>query len=377
MVPLDKMKSVAEADAYINRWLHEGCTIKEIARKVVNSPPMLAMLLCKSAYDEVGWAIIKQAGELMSRMPQDDMDDFFPPYEGGDDTRTVTIKTQPRDLVDQETGKTIKLDPFDSTILGHGIPNYALDPEQFGGEDFPPLVTDEEQALLDSLARQQDADQLPPVKPTEDKTFNVFLDGKGVADGFDRDEAWIQTHSGRRFNPTKPNPDAIVIQDVAHALSMQCRFSGHCKYFYSVAQHSVLVSYICDHKDALWGLLHDASEAYLVDVPRPLKRSGKFQAYIDFEHVMQEAICRRFGLPFQEPPSVKKADTILLVTEARDLMSPLHSDWEDIMDPLPFKIEPWDHDKAKDMFMKRFFELTTGDSAKLHYDHYLKYRDQL
>jgi uncharacterized protein len=280
------------------------------------------------------------------------------------------------------------LDPFDTTLLGGGIPNFVLDPKSVP-QNYPPLASDQEIAAMNQFyeehpklhketvedLREHNKRAVEP--PPEKKDRTVFYDGLGFGQGYDRGAAWIQTHSGRRFTPTNPHVDAIVIQDISHALSMQCRFSGHCKKFYSVAQHSVLVSYICDSQDALWGLMHDASEAYLVDVPRPLKRSGKFQAYIDFEEKMQEAICRRFGLPLQEPPSVKRADTLLLATEARDLMSPLHHDWEQPVEPLPFAIDPWDHDKAKDMFMKRFFELTTGDSAKHHYEHYLKYRDQL
>jgi uncharacterized protein len=292
-----------------------------------------------------------------------EMDDAFPPYDGGSATRTV--KSQPRDYVDQDTGKTVKLDPFDSTLLGNGIPNYALDPKSFT-EEFPPLATPDEVKAINEAMKSLDAQK---------GSRSVFHEGLGMSNGFDKDSAWIQTHSGRRFNPTKPNPDAIVIQDIAHALSMQCRFSGHCREFYSVAQHSVLVSYICDSQDALWGLMHDATEAYLVDLPRPLKRSGKMQSYIDFEAVMTEAICRRFALPFKEPPSVKRADTVLLATEARDLMSPLHPDWIQPVEPLPFKIEAWDHNKAKDMFMKRFFELTGAD--KHSYEHYLKHRDVL
>lgn len=305
----------------------------------------------------------------------DDMDDDFPPYSDGD--------------------ITVSIDPFDTRLLGRDIPNYALDPKQFKADDFPPLATPEQLDELDRLVKDEEARRVRTLqgyikdeaaKQEAIYSRSVFYEGKGLESVSDPDSSWIQTHSGRRFNPLKPNPDAIVVQDVAHALSMQCRFSGHCREFYSVAQHSVLVSYICDHKDALWGLLHDATEAYLVDVPRPLKRSGKLQGYIEIEAVMQEAVCRRFGLPFAEPPSVKRADTILLATEARDLMSPLHSDWKQPVEPLPFKIEAWDHDKAKDMFMKRFFELTTGpaagslpgsSSADHHYQHYLKYRDVL
>ncbi len=263
-----------------------------------------------------------------------------------------------------------RLDPFDTTLLGTGIPNYVVDPTCL--DSLPPLATPGE---LEAMNKFYEEHPTLVTDMPEKHSENVFHQGTGIEKGFDKEAAWIQTHSGRRFNPTNPNPDAIVIQDIAHALSMQCRFSGHCRKFYSVAQHSVLVSYICDSADALWGLMHDASEAYLVDVPRPLKRSGKFQAYIDFEHQMQEAVCKRFGLTLQEPPSVKMADTILLATEARDLMSPLHPDWIQSADPLPFKIEAWDHDKAKDMFMKRFFELTGASPSS--YEHYLKYRDKL
>ena len=267
-------------------------------------------------------------------------------------------------------GNKPSLDPFDTSLLGSGVPNYVLDPASFS-KNLPPLATSEEiEAMNKFYTEHETAIKNGP------HTRSVFYEGEGTSKGYDPNADWIQTHSGRRFNPLKPNPNAIVIQDIAHALSMQCRFSGHCREFYSVAQHSVLVSYICNEEDALWGLLHDASEAYLVDVPRPLKRSGKFDAYIEFESVMTEAVCRRFALPFKEPPSVKKADTILLATEARDLMSPLHSDWQQPVEPLPFKIEAWDHQKAKDMFMKRFFELSVGDS-KLHYEHYLRYKDVL
>lgn len=245
--------------------------------------------------------------------------------------------------------------------------NMVLDPDSFGGEDFPPIVTPEIQQSLDELyANHPHLKQ--EVRPA--KSDSVFEKGDYV---FNPEDAWIQTYSGRRFTPTNPNPDAVVIQDIAHSLSMQCRFSGHTKRFYSVAQHSVLVSYTCNHEDALWGLLHDASEAYLVDVPRPLKRSGKFDAYLEFEQKVQEAICKRFGLVPSEPPSVKRADMLLLATEARDLMSPLRSDWVQPVEPLPFKIDPLSPQDAKNLFMKRFFELNHMPGA---YQHYLSYESK-
>src|SRR5271165_7548492 len=83
---------------------------------------------------------------------------------------------------------------------------------------------------------------------------------------------WIQTYTGRVMYPLDPRPEEINIIDIAHALSNLCRFTGHVRTFYSVAEHSVRVSQHCDPKDALWGLLHDASEAYLADMSRPMKR---------------------------------------------------------------------------------------------------------
>lgn len=90
---------------------------------------------------------------------------------------------------------------------------------------------------------------------------------------------WIRTFTGKRFYPLKPTIEDIDILDIAHALSNQCRFSGHSKWHYSVGQHSVYVSQVVrslggSPTDIMWGLLHDASEAYLVDLPTPVKRQA-------------------------------------------------------------------------------------------------------
>lgn len=256
-------------------------------------------------------------------------------------------------------------------LFDNNVENDDEFPDWIDPESIKPIVTPEEEAVIKKFYDEHP--QLKADKESVDRSIQAATGGGVFTTGeykFNPDDAWIQTYSGRRFTPTNPNPDAIVIQDISHALSMQCRFSGHVKRFYSVAQHCVLVSYICDSEDALWGLMHDATEAYLVDVPRPLKRSGQFNAYLEFEYKMQLAICKRFGLPEKEPVSVKKADTILLATEARDLMSPLHPDWAQPCDPLPFKIDPLPQQEAKDLFMKRFFELTGHTGG---YDHYLKF----
>ena len=90
---------------------------------------------------------------------------------------------------------------------------------------------------------------------------------------------WIQTFTGRAFYVLDPRPEDVDIEDIAHALSMQCRFAGHCREFYSVAQHSVTASWLVPPEDALWGLLHDAAEAYVVDLPRPIKRAWQLESY--------------------------------------------------------------------------------------------------
>ena len=85
------------------------------------------------------------------------------------------------------------------------------------------------------------------------------------------DMSWIQTYTGRKFFPLTDEPGEIDLRDIAHSLALQCRFNGHCRQFYSVAEHSVRVSHILPDEEAAWGLLHDAAEAYVSDLPRPLK----------------------------------------------------------------------------------------------------------
>lgn len=169
---------------------------------------------------------------------------------------------------------------------------------------------------------------------------------------------WIQTYSGKKFFPLNPKLEDINIEDIAHALSMMCRFTGHCKSFYSVAQHCVLVSMNCSDQNKLYGLLHDASEAYITDVARPIKRTKEMEGYRVIEYRLQSAICEKFGLPKEEPEEVKIADTRMLVTEARDLMSPLHPEWKNYAEPYDFKIDALLPHMAKKLFLDRFNELT-------------------
>lgn len=136
---------------------------------------------------------------------------------------------------------------------------------------------------------------------------------------------WITTFTGGRFWPLAPRACDVDVRDIAHALALKCRYSGHCKSFYSVAQHSVLVSAFLeregyDRRVRLVGLLHDAAEAYLVDMPRPIKYAPEMDGYRKLEDAVQAAVYAKFGLPAQELACVKKADEAMLELEMRHLM---------------------------------------------------------
>lgn len=175
------------------------------------------------------------------------------------------------------------------------------------------------------------------------------------------DDNWIQTFSGKKFSPMMPRIEDIDIKDAAHALSRICRFGGHvnCE-IYSVAQHSVMVSELCKPENALYGLLHDLSEAYIGDVVAPLKRSTEFDNYKKIEKHLQSMIYKKFGLSDEEPKDVKKADLIALSTEAAQFMTPLHAEWILPYEPLDIYIEPLLPSKAEKLFLERFKELYNG-----------------
>ena len=180
---------------------------------------------------------------------------------------------------------------------------------------------------------------------------------------------WLQTYTGLAFYPLAPHADVVSIEDIAHSLSMQCRFAGHTRDFYSVAQHTVLVSQkLASPWDALWGLLHDAAEAYLVDLPRPLKHHSRLGVeYRRIEERVMRAICERFRLPFNEPPGLKEVERRLLRTEQRDLLLPLRVpglDRRDYVAPYPERITPLVQWQAELEFVLRFGELTAFREAE-------------
>jgi hypothetical protein len=166
----------------------------------------------------------------------------------------------------------------------------------------------------------------------------------------------IQTFGGRYVRPLEPRAADVAIEDIAHALAHQCRYGGHVHRFYSVAQHSVLVSLTCPPEAALWGLLHDAAEAYLVDLPSPMKRELK--PYQRAEDRWTRAIAERFGLPLPIPRAVHEADRRILVDEMRQLMrDPAPAS---LGDGLGIAIVPMAPEVARGAFLNRFFALTGG-----------------
>lgn len=171
----------------------------------------------------------------------------------------------------------------------------------------------------------------------------------------------LQTFSGRALNPLAPRAEDLAIEDIAHALALQCRFGGHVRGFYSVAQHSFLVSQVVPLADALWALLHDASEAYLMDLPTPVKETGPLAGYRGVEAQLQQTIYQRFGLTGAEPASVAEADLAVLLAEV-DALCLQPAAWDSLRGRVPvppIKVQPWSSPAlAEYAFLKRFGELT-------------------
>lgn len=170
---------------------------------------------------------------------------------------------------------------------------------------------------------------------------------------------WMQTASGVAFWPLDPRASETHLYDIAHALSNLCRYNGHSKKFYSVAEHSVHVSRVVPPKDALAGLMHDATEAYCADVPRPLKRF--LNGYAEIEHRIWLVIAEKFGLAVDLPASVKTADNTVLLAEKEQILGPvpLPWHWANGLKPADVRIECWSPEIAAAAFLNRYVELTS------------------
>lgn len=182
----------------------------------------------------------------------------------------------------------------------------------------------------------------------------------------------IRTHTGW-FYPFTPRADEVDIRDIAHALAMICRFGGHVRSYYSVAQHSVLVSCHVPQKYAIAALLHDAAEAYVGDMVSPIKR--QLPAYKKLEAGVERVVMERFELgDFDQDmigmSHVKEADLVALITEQRDLWAGPARERSKEVWPWARRIAPLGWRAAKYLFLSRWQELT-GDRVVMWYDHWL------
>jgi uncharacterized protein len=180
---------------------------------------------------------------------------------------------------------------------------------------------------------------------------------------------YLQTVSGRWVNPFDPDPDQLDAGDIARALANQCRFGGHSRVFYSVAQHSVIVSELVeqrggDAEDVFAALMHDASEAYLGDMPHPIKhRSSLGAAFKAAEDHLEAALRERFGIK-AHVPEIKRADRALLATERR-AFSGEGWHWPELegVEPLELELTALAPDEAAQAFAQRYAELDARRSG--------------
>jgi uncharacterized protein len=174
---------------------------------------------------------------------------------------------------------------------------------------------------------------------------------------------YLQTVSGRWVNPFDPDPEQLDAGDIARALANLCRFGGHSRSFYSVAQHSVIVSRLVeerggDAEDAFAALMHDATEAYLGDMPHPLKhRSPLGAAYKAAEEHLESALRARFAIK-PGVPEIKRVDRALLAAERR-AFSAERWHWPELegVEPLDVELTAWPPDEAARAFAERYAEL--------------------
>lgn len=191
---------------------------------------------------------------------------------------------------------------------------------------------------------------------------------------------WLQTYSGRVYDYERPDVRAIDLVDIAHALSQQCRFAGHCKRFYSVAEHSVHVLNRVRELDGKgptatngpkgldllrFAIMHDAHEAYVCDLPAPLKWVG-VPGYDRLEHIAKGAVAERFGLFREKPDHVAQADLELLATEARQIMAEPPRDWNLPYPPLEVDLPCWRPLQAFRAFLSHARSVHLIDEAEFY-----------
>lgn len=165
---------------------------------------------------------------------------------------------------------------------------------------------------------------------------------------------FLQTYLGQRFYPLEPRAEDVNMTDISHALSMQCRYAGHCIVFYSVAEHAChMYDYARRRFDdpivSWWALHHDDSEAYVNDLIRPVK--NELPEYKVIENGVMDVICERYGAPKEMPAIVKALDNRIIEDERKNMMP---MDWGvDRLEPLGITLQCWSPKRADAEFMMR------------------------
>lgn len=180
---------------------------------------------------------------------------------------------------------------------------------------------------------------------------------------------WMHTFSNRQFYPLNPRPEDVDPYDIARGISMQCRYNGHVSKFYSVAEHCILIADAMESaghpkEEVLWGLLHDATESYVGDMIRPLKRS--MPEFSLAEDRVMDAILLRFDQPITAmPESVRDHDNAILLDERAALKGTAPGVWEDYgVEPLGVGIQGWSPAQAETEYLSRLGWLTGGKCFK-------------
>ena len=171
---------------------------------------------------------------------------------------------------------------------------------------------------------------------------------------------WMATDNGQIIDLLKPDPESFTIEDIAAQLSKLCRFNGAIKQFYSVAEHCVHVSAMCPPEYKKIAILHDAPEAFICDVPTPLKRLLG-SAYTDIEDRIAAAIGEKFEVDIVNLPDVvKQADRALVVTERDQLQTNPISWGPDYENSIryPDKVGRWtDSNEAQEGYLDAWYKL--------------------